>query len=253
MQRLEGKIALITGAAMGLGAATARRLHREGAFVVLTDRNVDEGEKVAKELGERAEFRPLDVTQEAAWIAVVDAVVAAHGKLDVLVNNAGVGVAADIENTTIEQWRFVHAVNVEGTFFGCKHGVRVMKASGGGSIVNLSSVAGIVGASNLAAYCSSKGAVRTLTKSVAMHCARMEYKIRCNSIHPAFIDTPMVDGLVQASGDPARARVGLAKSIPLGRIGEPEDVAAAVAYLASDDAKFVTGAELAVDGGLLAQ
>jgi 3(or 17)beta-hydroxysteroid dehydrogenase len=253
MQRLEGKIALITGAAMGLGAATARRLHREGAFVVLTDRNVDEGEKVARELGERAEFRALDVTQEEAWIAVLDAVVAAHGKLDVLVNNAGVGVAADIENTTIEQWRFVHAVNVEGVFFGCKHGVRVMKERGGGSIVNLSSVAGIVGASNLAAYCSSKGAVRTLTKSVAMHCARMEYNIRCNSIHPAFIDTPMVDGLVQASGDPARARVGLAKNIPLGRIGEPEDVAAAVAYLASDDAKFVTGAELAVDGGLLAQ
>ncbi|UQA60824.1 glucose 1-dehydrogenase [Polyangium aurulentum] len=253
MQRLEGKIALITGAAMGLGAASARRLHREGAFVVLTDRKVEEGQKLAAELGERAEFRALDVTQEAEWIAVIDAVVAAHGKLDVLVNNAGVGVVADIENTTIEQWRFVHAVNVEGVFFGCKHGVRVMKGGGGGSIVNLSSVAGIIGASNLAAYCSSKGAVRTLTKSVAMHCARMGYGIRCNSIHPAFIETPMVDELARAMGDAARARAGLAKGIPLGRIGDPEDVAAAVAYLASDDARFVTGAELAVDGGLLAQ
>lgn len=253
MQRLEGKIALITGAAMGLGAAAARRLHREGAFVVLTDRKTEEGEKVARELGERAEFRALDVTQEEAWIAVLDAVVAAHGKLDVLVNNAGVGVAVDIENTTLEQWRFVHAVNVEGVFLGCKHGVRVMKASGGGSIVNLSSVAGIIGAPNMAAYCSSKGAVRTLTKSVAMHCARMGYGIRCNSLHPAFIETPMVEGLVQTLGDPARARAGLAKSIPLGRIGDPEDVAAAVAYLASDDAKFVTGAELPIDGGLLAQ
>jgi 3(or 17)beta-hydroxysteroid dehydrogenase len=253
MQRLEGKIALITGAAMGLGAATARRLHREGAIVVLTDRNVDEGQKVAKGLGERAEFRALDVTEEQTWIAVLDAVVAAHGKLDVLVNNAGVGVAGDIENTTIEQWRFVHAVNVEGVFFGCKHGVRVMKGGGGGSIINLSSVAGIIGAPNMAAYCSSKGAVRTLTKSVAMHCARMGYGIRCNSIHPAFIETSMMQGLVQTLGDPTRARAGLAKSIPLGRIGDPEDVAAAVAYLASDDARFVTGAELPVDGGLLAQ
>ncbi len=253
MQRLEGKIALITGAAMGLGAATARRLHREGAFVVLTDRKTEEGEKVARELGERAEFRALDVTQEEAWIAVVDAVVAAHGKLDILVNNAGVGVVADIENTTIEQWRFVHAVNVEGVFFGCKHAVRVMKAGKSGSIVNLSSVAGIIGAPNMAAYCSSKGAVRTLTKSVAMHCARMGYNIRCNSLHPAFIETPMVQGLVQALGDEAKARTGLARSIPLGRIGEPEDVAAAVAYLASDDAKFLTGVELPVDGGLVAQ
>jgi len=253
MSRFQGKVALITGAGSGLGAASARRLHAEGAFVVITDRDVERGAGVARELGERAEFRALDVTNEQVWIEVLDAVVAAHGSLSVLVNNAGVGVVADIEETTIEAFRFVHAVNVEGTFFGCKHGVRVRKERGGGVILNLSSVAGIIGAPNLAAYCSSKGAVRTLTKSVALHCAKMGYGIRCNSIHPAFIDTPMVDGIASTSKDPARAKNNLAKPIPLGRLGEPEDVAAAVAYLASDDAKFVTGIELLIDGGLLAQ
>jgi 3(or 17)beta-hydroxysteroid dehydrogenase len=252
MKRLEGKIALVTGAASGLGAAAARRMHEEGAFVVITDRVVDRGQAVAEGLGERAAFQPLDVTQEDAWIALLDAVVARHGRLDILVNNAGVGVVADIENTTLEQLRFVQAVNVEGTFLGCKHGVRVMKGKGGGSIINVSSVAGLIGAPNLAAYCASKGAVRLLTKSVAMHCARMGYGIRCNSIHPAFIDTPMVDAMVEKAENPDQARKGLAKGIPLGRIGEPGDVAAAVAYLASDDAKFVTGAELVVDGGLTA-
>ena len=251
-KRLEGKVALITGAASGLGAASARRLHGEGAFVVVTDRDVEKGVAVAAALGDRAVFHELDVTSEDEWIAVIDAVVAAQGGLDVLVNNAGVGVIASIEDTTLEAWRFVHAVNTEGVFLGCKHGVRVMKARGG-SIINMSSVAGIAGAPDMAAYCSSKGAVRTLTKSVAMHCARKGYGIRCNSIHPAFIDTPMVDAVVSSYSDTERARSGLAKSIPLGRIGEADDVAAAVAYLASDDAKFVTGVELPIDGGLLAQ
>ncbi|MDI3290384.1 glucose 1-dehydrogenase [Polyangium sp. 15x6] len=252
MQRFEGKVALVTGAASGLGAAAVRRLHAEGAVVVITDVAQDRGEALAAELGARAEFAALDVTQEAAWIAVLDAVVAKHGRLDVLVNNAGVGVVGDVESTTLEEWRFVHAVNTEGTFLGCKHAIRVMKERGGGAIVNMSSVAGMIGAPNLAAYCSSKGGVRTFTKSVAMHCARKGYGIRVNSVHPAFIDTPMVDAMVEKSEDPARAKANLGKSIPLGKLGEPEDVAAAVAYLASDDAKFVTGTELLVDGGLLA-
>ena len=252
-KRLDGKVALITGAASGLGAATARRLHREGAVVIVTDRDTKKGPAVAAELGERAVFHELDVTSEAAWVAVIDAVVAAHGGLDVLVNNAGVGVMGSVEDTSIEDFRFVHAVNTEGVFLGCKHAVRAMKARGG-SIINMSSVAGIAGAPGLLAYCSSKGAVRTMTKSVAMHCAKQGYGIRCNSLHPAFIDTPMVDAIVNSSRDQERARAGLAKSIPLGgKLGEPEDVAAAVAYLASDDAKFVTGVELPIDGGLLAQ
>lgn len=252
MHRLEGKIALITGAGSGLGAAAARRLYAEGAFVWLTDRVVEGVQALVNELGERAVFRLLDVTQEAAWIEVLAAVDAVHGKLDVLVNNAGVGVVADIETTTLEEWRFVHSVNVEGTFFGCKHGIGLMKKTGG-SIINLSSVAGIVGDPKLVAYCSSKGAVRLLTKSVAMHCARKQYGIRVNSIHPAFIATPMVDEIVKSAKDAEKARASLAKAIPLGHIGEPQDVAAAVAYLASDDAKFITGTELVVDGGLLAQ
>lgn len=252
MHRLESKIALITGAGSGLGAAAARRLHAEGAFVWLTDRVADNGGALAAELGERAEFRVLDVTRESAWIEVLAEIDAAHGKLDILVNNAGVGVVADIETTTLEQWRFVHAVNVEGTFLGCKLGIGLMKRTGG-SIINMSSVAGIVGDPKLAAYCSSKGAVRTLTKAVAMHCARKQYGIRVNSIHPAFIDTPMVGEILATAKDRDKARENMAKGIPLGRIGEPGDVAAAVAYLASDDAKFVTGTELLVDGGLLAQ
>ncbi|MBK9262699.1 MAG: glucose 1-dehydrogenase [Polyangiaceae bacterium] len=252
MRRLEGKIALITGGGSGLGAASARRLYAEGAFVWITDRVAPGGQALAQELGERAIFRELDVTKEAAWIEVIDAIAAAHEKLDILVNNAGVGVVADIEETTLEQWRFVHSVNVEGTFLGCKHGIRLMKKRGG-SIINISSIAGMVGDPKLAAYCSSKGAVRTLTKAVAVHCARKQYGIRVNSLHPAFIDTPMVDGIVAAAKDQEKARAGLSRAIPLGHIGEPNDVAAAVAYLASDDAKFVTGAELVLDGGLLAQ
>lgn len=252
MQRLSGKIALVTGGGSGLGAAAVKRLHSEGAFVWITDRVPDAGQTLANELGERARFQKLDVTQESEWVEVLAAVDAAHGRLDVLVNNAGVGVVADIETTTLEQWRFVHSVNVEGTFLGCKHGIGLMKRTGG-SIINLSSVAGIVGDPKLPAYCSSKGAVRTLTKSIAMHCARKEYGIRVNSLHPAFIDTPMVGEILSSTKDPEKARVSMAKAIPLGRIGDPTDVAAAVAYLASDDAKFVTGSELTVDGGLLAQ
>jgi len=250
--RLEGKIVLVTGAASGLGAAAARRMHAEGAVVVLTDRDEERGRTVAAELGAPASFVVLDVTDETAWIRVVDHVVATRGRLDGLVNNAGIGLPGSIEDCTLEAFRFVHQVNVEGVFLGCKHAVRVMKAHGG-SIVNVSSVAGIIGAPSLAAYSSSKGAVRTLTKSVAIHCARKGYGIRCNSLHPAFIETPMVDAMVNLSKDAARAREGLAREIPLGRIGAPEDVAAAVAYLVSDDAKFVTGVELPIDGGLLAQ
>lgn len=253
MNRLEGKTILITGAASGLGAAAAQRLHREGAFVVVTDRNAEAGAKVAAALGERGLFRALDVTEEAAWIAVIDEVIETRGRLDALVNNAGIARGGSIEDSTIEDWRLMHAVNTEGVFFGCKHAVRVMKGRGGGAIVNVSSIAGLVGAPAMLGYASSKGAVRALTKSIAIYCAQRGYGIRCNSIHPVFIETPMMEAFVQHSADPERRRRGLAKSVPLGRVGVPEDVAAAVAYLVSEDAQFLTGIELPIDGGFTAQ
>jgi 3(or 17)beta-hydroxysteroid dehydrogenase len=253
VNRLEGKTVVITGAASGLGAAAAQRLYREGAFVIVTDRDTGRGEAVARALRHRSLYRELDVTREDDWIRVIDGVIALKGRLDVLVNNAGIGVPASIEDATIEDLRRTQAVNVEGVFFGCKHAVRVMKGRGGGSIINVSSVAALIGAPDLCTYAASKGAVRALTKSVALHCARSGYGIRCNSIHPVFTDTPMMDAMLKASGDPAKMRRGLEKSIPLGRIAEPEDVAAAVAYLASDDAKFLTGLELPIDGGFMAQ
>jgi 3(or 17)beta-hydroxysteroid dehydrogenase len=251
--RVGGKIALVTGAASGIGRACARRLASEGATVVLTDRRRDEGEAAAAELGAPHVFRALDVTDPAAWASAVDETVRTLGRLDVLVNAAGVGVMHDIERTTLEEWRFVNSVNAEGTFLGCQAAIRAMKATGGGSIINLSSVAGIVADPDLAAYCASKGAVRLLTKSVALHVARAGYGIRCNSVHPAFIDTPMVDGMLAAVADRGLTRAKLERAIPLGRIGDVDDVAHLVVYLASDESRFVTGAELVVDGGLSAR
>ena len=253
MNRALGKVAIVTGAASGIGLATVKMLLREGAKVIATDRDAALGEETARDAG--ATFRPLDVRDEAQWIATVDAVVAEFGKLDVLVNNAGVGVQKDIESTTLAEWRFVHSVNTEGVFLGCREAIRAMKKGAGGSIVNVSSIAGIVGDGTLAAYCSSKGAVRLLSKSVALHCAQQGYGIRCNSVHPSFIATPMVQSMIDIApeADRARARLRLEKAAPLGHLGEPDDVAAMILYLASDESKFVTGAEMIVDGGTTAR
>jgi 3(or 17)beta-hydroxysteroid dehydrogenase len=253
MKRVDGKIAIVTGAASGIGRACARRLADEGAHVVLTDRDVPGGEAAAAALGAPHGFRALDVTDPAAWASVVDETVRARGRLDVLVNAAGVAVMNDIERATLDEWRFVNGVNGEGTFLGCQAAVRAMKATGGGSIINVSSVAGIVADPDLAVYCASKGAVRLLTKSVALHAARAGYGIRCNSVHPAFIDTPMLGGLLGATSDRGLTRSKLERAIPLGRIGEVDDIAHLVVYLASDESRFVTGAELVVDGGLTAR
>jgi len=255
MGRVENKVAIVTGAASGIGRGCAELLAREGAKVVIADRS-DRGADVAKELG--ATFHLLDVTDEAGWQRVVDATVHEFGALHILVNAAGVAVWGDIEHTTLEQWRFVNGVNAEGTFLGCRAAVIAMKSSaslpgGGGSIINISSVAGLVADADAPAYCASKGAVRLLTKSIALHTARRGYNIRCNSVHPSFIDTPMVDAVVDGSRDPAKMRTAVEKAAPLGRIGEVADVANAVLYLASDESKFVTGSELVVDGGLTAR
>lgn len=251
--RVAGKVALVTGAASGLGAASAALLIQEGARVLLTDVQDERGRAFAGSLGERAAYARLDVTCEGDWREAIARTVDTFGALHVLVNNAGIGMLGDVEATSFDDWRRVHAVNLDGTFLGCKYGVPAIRASGGGSIVNISSISGIVAGHNLAAYNSSKAAVRHLTKSVALHCARSRSNVRCNSIHPTFVATPILDAMLAGAADPEAARRKLAAQIPLGAIGEPRDVALAVIYLASDESKLMTGAELVLDGGLSAQ
>src|SRR5579871_4414138 len=252
MGRVDGKVALITGGASGIGLAVARLFVDEGATLVLTDRDQPAADAALTALGHRAKFHLLDVTREDHWIGVTDSVVADFGRLDVLVNSAGVALLRDIEATTLDEWRTLMAVNLDGTFLGCKHAVRVMKDHGGGSIVNMSSVAGLVGTSHLAAYSASKGGVRLLTKSVALHCARKAYNIRCNSVHPSFADTPMLQGMVNAARNPEKLAESFATAAPLGRIAQPIEIARTILFLASDESSFTTGAEFVVDGGLTA-
>lgn len=253
MGRLEGKTALVTGAASGIGLQTSIRLAEEGARVMMTDINLEEGLQQAEKPGDNTTFLKLDITEEEEWISVLDETVKRFDRLDILVNSAGMVLIADVEQITLEDWRKVHAVNLDGTFLGCKHGVRVMKEFGAGSIINLSSVSGMIGGFNLAAYNSSKGAVRMLTKSVALHCARAGYGIRCNSIHPTFIETPMLESMIRDSPDPEKARQTLVRQVPLRRIGKPDDVANMIVYLASEESTFVTGTEMVIDGGVIAQ
>lgn len=245
MGRLAGKIAIITGAAKGLGEADARMFAREGAIVILTDVDRDAGAALAAEIGGAAEFHVHDVRHEAEWIALIDDVVARHGKLDILVNNAGVVLPGTIETQTEDEYRFIMAVSADGTFFGCKHAVRVMKETGGGSIINLASLASVQGVPAVAAYSAAKGAVESLTRSVAVHCAKSKYNIRCNSIHPSSMLTPMVINIMKAVADaapPADAPPAVQDSI-----GEPDDVAHTVLFLASDESKFINGAAIRVD------
>jgi NAD(P)-dependent dehydrogenase (short-subunit alcohol dehydrogenase family) len=243
--RLQDKVALITGGASGIGLATAQLFADEGAKTVLTDLNPPSFKAAAATC-------KLDVTCEDEWIAVTDRVVRDFGRIDILVNSAGIALLKDIEATTLAEWRALMAVNLDGTFLGCKHAVRVMKDRGGGSIVNLSSVAGIIGSSDLAAYSASKGGVRLLTKSVALHCARKGYNIRCNSVHPSFAETPMLQAMVASARNPEKLASSFAAASPLGRVAQPEEIARTILFLASDEASFTTGAEFVVDGGLTA-
>jgi NAD(P)-dependent dehydrogenase (short-subunit alcohol dehydrogenase family) len=251
MGRVQGKVALVTGGASGLGLATAEALAAEGARVVIGDINHEASKRAVAKLGPGVSSEALDVTREDDWTAATDRIVADFGRLDILVNNAGVVLLKDVEATTLAEWRSLMAVNLDGVFLGCKHAVRVMKKRGG-SIVNISSVAGLIGHPSLMAYCASKGGVRLLTKSVALHCARQGYDIRCNSVHPSFAETPMVDGMVALSPNPAKTRAAYAAAAPLGRLAQPAEVARTVLFLASDDSAFTTGAELVIDGGMTA-
>ncbi len=255
MGRVEGKIVVVTGAGNGIGRATAARLAEEGATVCVTDLNEEAGAAVARELGGEAAFLAQDVRREEDWQRVIDEVVGRHGRLDILVNNAGILATENsqvIEDTELEQWRAVQQVNVEGVFLGCRQAVRAMRESGG-AIVNLSSVAGLIGTPHLAAYGASKGAVRQLTKSVAIYCGRKGYGIRCNSVHPGIIRTDMGDQVMGLGGGDAeanwRTRV---EQIPIGEPGQAVDVANCILFLASEEARHVTGAELVVDGGMTA-
>lgn len=255
MGRVENKAALVTGAAQGLGAAIAIMLAREGASVLLTDINVDgaqeQADRINKETPSRAAVLQQDVSDAAGWEEAVAAAADTFGGLNILVNNAGIGSVGNVVQESIETWRKIHAVDLDSVFLGCKYSIPLMEKSGGGSIVNISSISGIIAGHNLAAYNSAKAAVTHLSKSIALHCARDANGIRCNSVHPVFIDTPILDAMAR-DGDKVKIREKLGRQIPIGRVGEPDDVAFAVLYLASDESKFVTGTELRVDGGISA-
>lgn len=253
MGRVDGKVALVTGAGTGIGACTARRLAEEGARVVVTDLDGAAAEATASGIGDGAMALVHDVRLETDWLRVLRQTDAALGRLDILVNNAGIlalGDTQNIETTDLAHWQAIQSVNGDGVFLGCKHGIELMGRDGGGAIVNLSSIAGILGTPHLVAYGASKAAVRQLTKSVAAWCARAGRGIRCNSVHPGPIQTSMGDALFGlGGGDVESVKVSRAKAIPMGVIGQPEDVANCVLFLASDEARYVTGAELVVDGG----
>jgi len=251
MDRVADKIALITGGASGIGRATAKRLAAEGARVAVSDINFDGARATAADIGNGTIALEHDVTDEASWEIVLAETEAKFGGLHVLVNCAGIVSLGTVEETTLEDWRRVHAVDLDSVFLGCKHAVPMIARHGGGSIVNLSSISGIVAGHNLAAYNSAKAGVRHLTKSVALHCARQGYGIRCNSVHPAFIDTAMLDDILRR-GTREEGLERLARQVPLGRVGDTDDVAWAIVYLASDESKFMTGAEMVLDGGVSA-
>ena len=253
--RVAGKVALVTGGASGLGAESARRLAREGAAVVLTDLAVEAGEAIARaiaEAGGRAAFLAQDVTDEGDWVRVVAGAVERFGKLDVLVNNAGIsGGPFELMTHSLEDWRRVLSINLDGVFLGLRHAGPAIAAAGGGSVINLSSILGKVAMPGAAAYCASKGAVLMLTKAAALEWA--PHHIRVNSIHPGFIDTPMVAGALLRSDNGNEMRDMIISRHPLGRLGEPREIADAVVFLASEESSFMTGSELMVDGGYTAQ
>lgn len=244
MADLSDKTAMVTGGASGLGAAIAQRYAREGAIVIIADIDEATGTALAAEIGEAARFAMLDVTQEDNWRDVFGNA----GRVDVLVNNAGITTLGSIEDVTLEQFRHEFEIDVVGVFLGCKYGVAAMKEHGG-SIINMSSMAGVRAQADLVAYNGAKAAVTHMTKSVALHCAKQGYGIRCNSVHPGAIHTPILDKVLAQSDDRDALYASWIKTHPVGRLGKPEEIAAICAYLASDESAFATGAEFRIDGG----
>jgi len=258
MPRLHDKIALVTGAARGIGAGIARAFQAEGATVVLTDIRDALGREAAAALGERAAYARLDVREETDWTRAIGDILGRHGRLDVLVNNAGItgfdGEARphDPEHASLADWRAVHATNLDGVFLGCRHAIRAMRPAGTGSIINIGSRSGVVGIPGAAAYASSKGAVRNHTRTVALWCAEQGLRIRCNVIQPAAILTPMWEPLLGSGPERARRMEEYTRDTPLRRFGTVEEVAALAVHLAADESAYTTGAEFTIDGGMLA-
>jgi len=257
-KRCEGKLALVTGGAQGLGRAHCIRLAQEGARVLATDINGGGAQETADminaELGDGTAFAIAhDVTDPAQWQAAVDAARDNLGGLNVLVNNAGIGVGGNIEDCSFDDWKRCYSVNVDSIFHGCQKALPLMREHAPGSIINISSIAGLIASDTMPAYNSTKAAVWMLSKSIALHCAKKNMQIRCNSVHPTFVDTPILDGTAKAHAlDKKVLMEKLARQIPLKFVGEPNDIANAVVYLASDESRFMTGAEIKLDGGISA-
>ena len=255
MKKFEGKVILVTGAASGIGFATAKRFAQEGGTVVATDIDYKGLQREFADLidgGLSIDTEEQDVTDREVWNRIVKDIVQRHGQLDVLFNNAGGGHFALIENTTLDQWRYVNKLNLDSVFFGLQEAIAVMKEKGG-VIINNSSIAGLIGEPQLAAYSATKGGVRAMTKAAAVHCARQGYPIRVNSIHPGYTNTQLVTTALASLGEEAGAfAAATVAAIPMGRLAEPVEIAGPVLFLASEDASYMTGAELVVDGGFTA-
>jgi len=246
MNVLQGKVALVTGGASGLGEAICRRFAAEGATVVIGDIDRSAGEKLAGEIGAR--FQVLDVTSEPAWLQALDVLDRTQGRLDVLVNNAGITTVGTVESLSLEAFRHMLDIDLVGVFLGCKHAVALMKRTGG-SIINMSSMCGIRAQADLAGYNAAKAGVTLLTKSAALHYAKQRYGIRCNSIHPGAIHTSMLEKVMAQVDNPRQLYDGWVAGHPIGRLGRPEEISAMALYLASEDSAFTTGGEFVVDGG----
>ena len=257
MKRVKNKVAIVTGGASGLGKSSAKLLAREGAKIVVSDIDEEGGKKVVqqiKEDGGEAIFIKQDVAKEDEWKNVIETTLELYLKLHILANSAGIGLGGTVEDVTLEDWKNLIDINLNGTFLGTKYGIKGMrKTDEGGSIINFSSIEGLIGDPNLPAYNASKGGVTIFTKSAALHCAKQGYGIRINSIHPAYIWTPMVENFLKAQGDVEEGKKQLESLHPIGHLGEPDDIGYGVVYLASDESKFMTGSELVIDGGYTAQ